>query len=290
MSTAPAPYLIGMDGGGTGCRVAIARADGPVLATTQGGPANATTDLAATVANLRAALDMAAEAANLTLEALRDAPAHAGLAGVISDTIGQRVAEGLPLTRLTVTEDRDIMVAGALGPRDGALAAIGTGSFVAAQGPQGIRSVGGWGFLLSDEASGAWLGRELLRHALRVADGVSPPTPFVAQTLDQRGGAAGIVTFATSARAHDFATLAPGIVAAARAGDATATGLMTAGAGWITQGLRALDHRDGAPLCLTGGVGPLYAEWLPAPLTAGLTEPQGSALDGALRLAARAAP
>ena len=39
----PIPYLIAVDGGGTGCRVVIARPEGGILASAEAGPANITT-------------------------------------------------------------------------------------------------------------------------------------------------------------------------------------------------------------------------------------------------------
>ena len=39
----PIPYLIAVDGGGTGCRVVIARPKGGILASAESGPANIAT-------------------------------------------------------------------------------------------------------------------------------------------------------------------------------------------------------------------------------------------------------
>ena len=50
-------YLVGVDGGGTGCRAAIADLTGRLLGQGAAGPANATTDLAQTIVNVRVALD-----------------------------------------------------------------------------------------------------------------------------------------------------------------------------------------------------------------------------------------
>jgi glucosamine kinase len=55
-----APFVIGCDGGGTGCRLVIADGQGRVLAQAIGGPANVTSDFDQAVANLRDALARAA--------------------------------------------------------------------------------------------------------------------------------------------------------------------------------------------------------------------------------------
>lgn len=285
MNATGSDFLIGIDGGGTGCRVAIARAGGGVIARAEAGPANATSDLRGCVANVRMALEQALVSAGLTLAQVAGAPAHAGLAGVISAEVGTAVAQALPLSNLSVTEDRETMVAGALGGRDGALAAIGTGSFVAAQRGDVMHGVGGWGWQLSDEASGAWLGQAALRRALAARDGMAEQSDLLAALLDDMGGALGIVAFAGRAGPAEYAALAPRVVAAALADDAAAVALMRTGADWITRALVAVGHRDGDPLCLTGGLGPRYSAYLPPDLTRGLVEPVGTALDGALLLA-----
>lgn len=280
-------YLIGMDGGGTGCRVAVARADGTILGRGTGGPANATSDFALCVQSLTAALDAALAAASLPLAAVQDCAAVAGVAGVISADLGQTLARALPLPRLTVVEDRDTMLTGALQGRDGALAAIGTGSFFSALSGGKARSVGGWGFQLSDEASGAWLGREALRRALQAQDGLCAMTPLLQSLLDDLGGVPGVIAFAGTARAQDYASLAPRLTVTR---DEAAIALMTKGAACITRALFALGHVPGAPLCLTGGVGPAYATFLPPEIAAGLMPPAGTALDGALLMAQRVHP
>ncbi|MFW2542230.1 BadF/BadG/BcrA/BcrD ATPase family protein [Primorskyibacter sp. 2E107] len=284
MSTPKPPFLIGIDGGGTGCRVAIATPDLKIITRANGGPANAFTNRAGTIRNVLDALGRAARDAGLSDTEMRGLPAHAGLAGVIAPHIADAVKAALPLTRLTVTEDRETMLAGALGDRDGSLAAIGTGSFFARQSGGGFRSIGGWGFALSDEASGAWLGRALLRRTLQAQDGVIADEPLLAQILQELGGPTGIVTFAAKAGASDYAALAPRITADPHG---TGAALMAEGAVQIVQALSALGHPPGAPLCLSGGLGPHYAGYLPEALAMALVSAEGSALDGALRLAAR---
>lgn len=53
----------------------------------------------------------------------------------------------------------------------GALAGVGTGSYVGFLTGGSVRFAGGWGLALGDEASGAWLGREVLRAALMAHEG-----------------------------------------------------------------------------------------------------------------------
>lgn len=65
---------------------------------------------------------------------------------------------------------------GALGPREGAVVASGTGAVTLAVGPSRVRRVDGWGHLLGDAGSGFWIGREALTAVLRAHDGRGEPT------------------------------------------------------------------------------------------------------------------
>jgi glucosamine kinase len=94
-----------------------------------------------------------------------------------------------------------------------------------------------------------------------------------------------IVGFVGQSSPSDFAGLAPEIIAAAAGGDPVARDLMLGGSDYLAQGLRALGHTDGSPICMIGGVAPHYADYLPLHMQACLTEAKGSPLDGALILA-----
>lgn len=275
--------IIGIDGGGTSCRAALLFAGRRIEM--RGGPANAMRfdEAMATIAGLLSGL---ATQAGLPPGALAAARAHVGLAGVMTPDMAARVASALPMRDVTVTDDQPTTIAGALGAGTGAVAAIGTGSFVGRQSGAGIRVLGGWGLPIGDQASGARLGRRLLEEVMLAIDGLRPHSGLTRAVLADHGGTgAGIVFFSATATAADFATLAPRIVAAAEAGDAVAAALMAEGAGYIAACLTALGHAAGESLCLMGGVGPAYARWLPPDMASGLRAPQGSALDGALILA-----
>lgn len=276
--------LVGIDGGGSTCRAAVlaaGRRHEVVL-----GPANVSADFDGALATIRAAIAELAARAGLAPEVLARAPAHAGLAGVTDAAMAARVRAALPLARVTVTGDRPTTVAGALGAADGAVAAIGTGSFLGRQVAGVFRGLGGWGFHLGDQASGAWLGRRCLEEVMLEIDGLAAATPLGRSVLAGHGGdPAGIVRFSFAARPADHAALARSVAEAAAAGDPLGARLMAEGADYIRRGLAVLGWRRGETLCLAGGLGPAYAPWLGEEVVA----PQGSALDGALALAARAA-
>lgn len=273
-------HILGVDGGGSGCRAALADSAGTVLATGGAGPANATSDFDGAVANVRTAIEAACgDHAPASLRI------HIGLAGILTGADAKRFALALGLPHAHVTDDRPTTLAGALGGKDGLLAAIGTGSFIGASHIGTTRFLGGWGLQLGDQASGAWLGKMLLQQVMLVHDGLTTPSPLAHAILAEFTGPTALVDFATIATPAEFATFAPRVADAAEADDPIAKHMMTVGADYLTKALQSLDPAPETPLCLTGGLGPSYARWLPPELSARVTQPIGTALDGALYLA-----
>ncbi len=281
------PLLIGIDGGGTSCRATLRLGPDGVRHDVVLGPANVTTDFKAALTTINAALAELASRADLSRDALAQSQAHLGLAGVMSDAIAARVAESLPIRAAVVTDDRPTTIAGALGEADGAVAAIGTGSFVGRQVAGSIQGVGGWGFYIGDQASGAWLLRRCLEQVMLAVDGFAPHTDLSRTILRDHGDDPGqIVQFSLASQPSDYARFAHVVVAAGESGDALGTRLMQEGAAYIRDALRLLGWTPGEPLCLTGGLGPAYARWLGIDTISA----RGTALDGALALAARQQP
>ena len=279
-------HIIGVDGGGSSCRIAIAMADGRVIGRAEGPAANPTTDLNQAVESIQATLNLALQNAGLDDTILNHACAYLGLAGVMNAQIADAVASRFPAASVTVTDDRPTTMAGALQARAGFVAALGTGSFLGCQTAKGRRFAGGWGLVLGDQASGAWLGRQLLSHVLEWCEGLRPGSELLNSVFqDFHSDPSAIVSYAATAQPKDFATFAPRILDAADADDSTALGLMRDGADYIQHTLDCLAFQPGACLCLMGGLGPRYAAFIDPKYTRDLTAPLGSALDGAVRLA-----
>lgn len=270
-------FFLGIDGGGTGCRAAVADASGTVLGRGSGGPANINTDVQGAAASILAATGQALAGTSI---APGDLIATLGLAGGTMRTACDRLAAILPFARTTIVNDGITTARGALGPDDGILAAIGTGSVFAVQRDGQIRQVGGRGFLLGDEGSGAVLGRTLMADAMRAEDGFLPMTPLLRTILDDHGGIEGIIEFGNRARPGDFGALAPQVVAS---DDPSARRIMDDAVNQIRDILTVLQNGDSLPVVFVGGLGPVYAARL-----AGLWpvhQPLGNSVDGALRMA-----
>lgn len=278
--------LIGIDGGGTSCRIALLH-DGS-RTEFECGSANVSTDLDAAVRMIIAGLEGVAQKAGVSVARISRAHAYLGLAGVTGPAIADKVAAGLPLDRCMVEEDRTAAIVGALGDEDGSLAAIGTGSFFARRSGGEIQAIGGWGLVLGDEASGAWLGRGILSRTLRAIDGLAPPTPLTSAVLDTfKNDRSALIAFSLTATPREFAEYARPVIGATRQMDPAAIDLMNAGADYIGHCIRSLKWRSDENLCLIGGIAPHYRAFLDQSLAAAIVEPKGQALDGALALAER---
>ncbi len=277
------PDILAIDGGGTTCRAALIFGGTRFDATA--GSANASTNLDETLAQIGTALADVATQAGIDGSRLNAIPAYVGLAGAVSDEITGRIAGNLPFERVRVTDDRPAALTGALGGVDGGLIHCGTGSFLGLQAGSSMRFAGGWGAVLGDEGSAQWVGRMALRSALDVADGIAPAGSLTDGIFDQHGSTGGIVAYAATARPNEFGGLAPRVTEAAVGGDETARAILTDGAQRLARDLIRLGWAPGMALCLTGGIGPQYAEYLPDDMKAALSPPKGRPLDGALTLA-----
>jgi len=287
------PILIGVDGGGTGCRAILSRQDGRGTSEMRGGPANVS-DFDGACARLIATIRALLQQAGVTPADHGLVVAHFGLAGVTGPDMAARTRAALDadlaFRRITVTGDGVTMVAGALGGAEGAVAALGTGSFIGRCHGGRVTTIGGRGFLLGDQASGGWLGKRLLQEVMLAADGLRPHSDLSRAVLARHGDdIARIIAFAIAARPADIAELGPDVMDAADQGDPLAQALIGEGVAYVTAGLAAIGWRAGDALCLTGGLGARYGRYLPPDLAASLAAVRGTALDGALQLASEAA-
>ncbi len=270
---------LGIDGGGTGCRAAVADASGRILGLGTSGPANIASDPDTAAANILTAAKAAlAQAGGGTIRA-----AGLGLAGANAAGAPDRLRDLLPYDHITIVTDAITAIKGALGPADGIVAALGTGSVFASQINRAIRQIGGRGLVLGDEGSGAWIGRALLAQTLRAVDGFTPLTPLLAAILHEHGSPDAIVAYSLSARPADFATLAPRALAST---DPAAAAIMAQATKDTAQSIALLQPASPLPVTFLGGLGPAFAARLPhLPQRPAL----GTALDGALLLARQAA-
>ena len=90
------------------------------------------------------------------------------------------------------------------------------------------RTVGGWGFLVGDQGSGARIGRDLLEETLLGYDNIRPASPLTRAVLAVfRDNPRDVVEFTTSAKPGDFGGFAPMVFEYAAKGDEVAEFIVT---------------------------------------------------------------
>ncbi|MEE3627524.1 BadF/BadG/BcrA/BcrD ATPase family protein [Nitrospirillum sp. BR 11752] len=288
----PDRYYLGVDGGGTKCRARLRAADGTLLGEGLGGPANIRLGLDRAWSSILEATHAALAQAGLDASIFPRLHVGLGLAGIVTPTDSIRTrAAGPAFACLAAETDAHAACLGAFSGRDGAILIAGTGSAgYALIGGRG-HAVGGWGFEVSDEGSGASIGREAIRLALRAHDNLAPETGLTRQIRDRLGGTpAAVVGWVNDAGPADYGRLAPDVLAHAAKGDAVACSIISGAAKELETYIRHL-HALGAPnLCLMGGLSAPLTPWLSPWARSLLVEPEGDALEGALLMARQAAP
>jgi glucosamine kinase len=284
------PLFIGVDGGGTGCRARLQDDEGRVLGTGIGGPAALRLGIDQSMAAVATACRAALAEAGLAAEALAGMDAAIGLSGVgRKGALEELCARPHPFRSVVFVNDAAIACIGAHGGRDGGIVIIGTGSvgFAVVDGRE-IR-VGGYGFPISDEGSGADLGLHAIRLALRASDGRALATNFTREVMSRFGDDAfEAVAWMDRATATDYATFAPLVMRYANDGDPIGRGIVREAAEHIDELVRLLIERGAPRISLLGGLASPIEPWLAPDVQRRLSPVQSDALDGALYLARRA--
>ncbi|MGV3550564.1 BadF/BadG/BcrA/BcrD ATPase family protein [Rhizobium sp.] len=279
-------YFIGIDGGGTSCRAAVAKADGAIIGMAKSGSSNILTDMDGALTSIIDASRGAFAAAGLDPDTHMSAHALLGLAGSNVEGVTEKLLTRLPFRRSEVVTDGVIALQGAFGHDDGAIAILGTGTaYLCRRGAQ-LRTFGGWGFIVADQGSGARLGNALLQECLLVSDGIRQGSDLTEHVLKEFGDEPSrIVAFARYATPSDFGRYAPKIFDAANANDPIGVKLLQAGAAAIDETLEAVVRAGCGSICLLGGLAPHYPQWLSDAHRARLVAPRADALHGAVALA-----
>ena len=282
--------LIGFDAGGTKTVCQMVDAAGVLLAEARGPGAN-----------LQAVGELAVEKTlhSLMTEVLAGGAAPAaicvGMAGVdrpgdtaIVRGILQRIGRG---ARILIVNDALIALEAGAPGGPGVAVVAGTGSIAYGRDARGRAArAGGWGYVLGDEGSGYWIGRQALRAVVRETDRRGASTMLTARALTHFG-----VTrpqelireiYAGGVRPSAVASFASEVQAAFEAGDSAAIAILEAAARELVLSARSVVTR----LALEGEVfrfvlaGGMFraVPWLAAHLEERL--PMLAVHSGALRL------
>ncbi|MEY7972608.1 N-acetylglucosamine kinase [Saccharomonospora xinjiangensis] len=262
---------VGVDAGGTSTRAMVIDEGGHVRGSGSAGGGNPNSHPPES-----AALAMAEAVARALGEAGAD-PADVcawviGMAGrskLTDPTIAavfERAWDGLGLVRAgrpRLVSDAVAAFVSATPEPDGTVLVAGTGS-VAGRIRQRdlVATVGGYGWLLGDEGSGFWLGRQAVRTALDVLGGNRPPSRLADAVLHEAGieahtpdAAFRLITAANAGSPIDLARFAPLVSAAHAEGDAAARSIVERAAELLTETvLAARDEGETTPVVLVGSV------------------------------------
>jgi glucosamine kinase len=254
--------FLGIDGGGTQTTCVVGD-ESTVLATATTGGSNVVR-VGETQAreSLHQAIRQACAAAGIDpQQVVRTCIGVAGAARPeISDTVHRLLFEIVSGT-IEVVGDMVIALEAAFGSGPGVIVIAGTGSIAYGQNQAGKTArVGGWGFAISDEGSGHWIGRTAISAAMRARD-EGEETKLLRQileawhlpTLDD------LVPAANASPLPDFSSVFPTLLATADAGDAIARSvLMQAGAELARLAKlvirRLFAEEDSVPVAMSGGV------------------------------------
>ncbi|MFC7054197.1 BadF/BadG/BcrA/BcrD ATPase family protein [Hansschlegelia quercus] len=281
-----ARLYLGVDGGGTRCRARIRDDAGSLLGEGEAGSANARRGARATMGAIVAASRAALAIAGLPMTALGSLHAGAGLAGVCQPAdMAAMAAEPHPFRSLRLTTDFTTACLGAHEGRDGGVVIAGTGSVAYGRLRGREWRFGGWGFEASDDGGGAALGRAIVRHALKAADGMAPRGTLSESALLALGGdQEAAVSWCGRASPADYGRLAP-LAFEHAAADAEAARLRDEAAAEIGALVMRLLELGVDRVALVGGLAAPLASHLPEQACAALVEPASDAADGAIALA-----
>ncbi len=281
--------LLGVDGGGTRCRARLCSFSGRILGEGLAGPANIRFGLKESFAAVLDATNQCFTQAGLSFGD-HEIIACIALAGA-SEPVNLAALQGYkhPFRQAVFTTDAHAACVGAHGGKDGGVIIIGTGSIGQAVVKGKHYRVGGWGFPVSDEGSGAWLGCELIRRLLWAHDGRIAWTDLLRRVFEQfASDPHAVVRWMGSARPGDFASLAPLIIEHASRDDPVAGELMRLAAGHIDILAARLASFGVRRLALTGGLATSIEPWLSDATNRLLVPAAADALAGAVQLAREA--
>lgn len=275
------PIVVGVDAGGTNVRVLVADTTGARLAVGTAGGANPISrGLKASVDEISAALSTALS----TVDRARVRQVVIGIAGFMSLTDDEltelltQTADGFGRGERTwrVVSDIDVAFAGGTPKPEGILLLSGTGAVAARVNGNGVvRILDGYGWLLGDDGSGYWLGREAVRATLAHLDGRGASTSLTSKVCDafgvptpkRRSGRESLRPITSAIYADEpvaLSRLAPLVSQAAEENDAVAVEIIERATEILTQLVEPL--LSGGPEVSLGDDGKLHVD---------MGEPQG---------------
>jgi glucosamine kinase len=279
------PLYLGIDGGGSKCRVVLVTADNQLLGEGLGGPANPLRGMKVATDSILTATQQALTAAGMTFNDMARLVVGAGLAGVNMPQYFKLFSEWKhPFAEFHLTSDLHIACIGAHDGADGAVIIAGTGSCGLADVKGQLLDIGGHGFPYGDNGSGAWFGMQLVHQVLLSKDQLQAPTllsDLLAEAI-RTNATLEIVSHFMHATPTIYAKYAPLVFTAAEQGDATALQIVHQGAAFINQIALKLFELQPPRFSMIGGLAyklvPYLDEQVQRRLTPALAAPEFGAI------------
>ncbi len=278
--------IIVVDGGASGCRLAAFDNNGQQLADAENGPASLslnTEDSWQHISNgLSSLADLLGNSADWQPEFL-----YMGLAGTQQDSRYQHFLSLIPkqITPCIIT-DGHAQLLGASDGKPGVCLAMGTGSVVNWLDQHGNSGhAGGWGYPMSDEGSGAWLGQQLINSYLWYRDQsnankhtVSRSTAFSKLESVIGTSVSEVQLWSTCSSSTQVASLAPIVVDSASHGDTLCTDIIARGAHYCIQLIGLAPNQ--LPVYVAGGLAEPYLPFIKRHYSDRCKSVAGNALNG----------
>jgi glucosamine kinase len=279
-------YLIGVDGGGSGTRVLVQRQTGALVGSGAAGPSALGQGVAKAWRNIEIAVRAAFDQAGLAQPAWGRCALAAGLSGVSHRPLREQFLAADPgLARLEAETDSFTMLLGAHGGKPGAVLIAGTGSIAEALHADGSRAtVGGWGFPVGDEGSGAWLGLQAVRQGQAALDGRANAGPLARRVWMHCGDERETLqAWCADAGQCEYAQLARAVFDT-EAQDPVAAALLQGAVAALEDLALAIDPRGRLPLAASGSIAERLAPRLRPAVRGRLVPARDKAVAGALTL------
>jgi len=279
-------FLVGVDGGGTATRALVARRGEPVIGQGHAGPSALGQGIDAAWVQVQLAISNAFDSAGIAVPSWSRCALGAGLSGVSNRPWRDEfVAKNVGFAELVAETDSFTMLLGAHGGKPGAIVAAGTGSIGEVLNRDGSRfCVGGWGFPVSDEGSGAWLGLRAVRLAQAAMDGRINIGALVHEVWaicgDDRDA---LQAWCDHAGQFEYAQVAPAVFAT-EGSDPAAANLLSRAVTSLDEIALALDPQGGLPLAVCGSVGRRLADRLSPAVRSRIVDAADGPAAGALTL------
>ena len=267
--------FLGIDGGGTKCCALIVNAQGETLGKGLGGSANAYQNLQQTQLSIIDATTIALQNAGLPATRMHDLIAGVGLAGVNVPSVFVAMNQWQhPFKKMYLTTDLHIACLGAHKGADGAVIIAGTGSCGYSFVNNKATILGGHGFLLGDNGSGAWMGLEAVKAVLLAQDQLGQQT-LMSQMLCKylQTSSTHIVDRLSAATSGDYAKISRFVFEAAQQNDEVAINIIREGAEYIDAIAEKLWETKPERMSLIGGLSAYLTPWLNPTTAATLSAP-----------------